>query len=1132
MKLTKIFFLILCTILFSQIVSAVYPFIPTGDIDGVGIRGIRNMTTINSSEGFYDDGVLLTPGNLSWNQAVADSLYIALIEEGNINGNSSVYWYTVKGPINNFKSRWFFRDGNYLDYDESRLNDTIDLRASGNTSFNQSTTNKLYATHDAVRNNFTEAEAYTNLTNETNTNYTNALNKTTADRISSITPTNLTEEDVDVFNNNLGYKKEAYNTSTQIDGVVEGLGFRKNAYNESDLNATQLKEDNGKLTIIVSWLRSLFYTKTEVDTRIVDNITESEAYTMTLINENFTVAVNTAEAYTNLTNISNTDYTNWLNTTQQLYIDAKDVAFNLSMKSYVDYLNQSMNDWVSSVYLAGVTIHTLITDNRTESEAYIMNLMKINQTITDGNITRVENQVDDMINRSGDIFNAKDTQYNFSFLNESLPIGLNNAVLKFRTNESLSTMVLSVGNDGDSQINIFSAGTNATRGVAGSSVDNATGISAVNADLRFIVQEVNRSFIFQQWNGTELVDSMIIQEDGTVLLNSDLFFEDRNKTIRTVPVDGGAAMLFQSEEILEAGGFPFIWVARSSDGDQIVPSWLQNGNNNSYSGNMNSFGTVPQTWVTFSGMGDEGGIDFLFNVSNYLNYCDWLQTNLSLIPDGCQYAADTTGRGVPLLFGGDLEVHRTATIHELLRLFDGILATGDADFVMEGNQFDVFNGSVHVSTPVIYEAGFSEGDALTKLSGTFPGILSPFANQQSDFGDWVTTSSGFCEDSPCAAANGGGSGVVEMMANFNTIDSENCTLNFTYSNDDLRDAPEEIVVTMNNGNASGEIEVYSDATKDVILQDVSIILDNGFADLSSVNLSYTCYSSKDNRLCYVDSVNVQCFATTTTLSNQSGFDSNYCTSDGGLDVNDQCNTGIVYDAATDTHLMKGTWNVTGTVVGGVTGTGTSNTVSKWTGTTSQGNSNILDDGSLVTINSDTTIVGDLVDYIKNAFNKSSEVDISQTSGYLSNSAGWINRSSDTYITKNVLIGKSTAENFPFFVTNSSRPQYVFESTSTNDVCILLRPNGGFSDQKWMCVDDDQNNRMMFGYGSVTGAQRTFDYTEDEVNFNSHDLVETGNINMTSGKKICLDGNSCNSQQYYNGTCLIQNVSGTVVSICP
>ena len=96
-----------------------------------------------------------------------------------------------------------------------------------------------------------------------------------------------------------------------------------------------------------------------------------------------------------------------------------------------------------------------------------------------------------------------------------------------------------------------------------------------------------------------------------------------NKLIRPVEVDGGFGLLFENRDNLTAGGFPFIFISNTSGGETIVTSWQTVGRNNSFSGQMNSFGTVPKSWVNFTGMGDEEGIDFLFNASDYINYCNY-----------------------------------------------------------------------------------------------------------------------------------------------------------------------------------------------------------------------------------------------------------------------------------------------------------------------------------------------------------------------------------------------------------------------------------------------------------------------------------------------------------------------------
>lgn len=369
--------------------------------------------------------------------------------------------------------------------------------------------------------------------------------------------------------------------------------------------------------------------------------------------------------------------------------------------------------------------------------------------------------------------------------------------------------------------------------------------------------------------------------------------------------------------------------------------WTQFGQNNSYGGWGNSFGLVPNNLGTNNFTNASGQVN-MTRLSNYLEICSFFEPILGI---DCQFNADTTGEGSLLFTTGVLEVFRQSALHGLARFFGGITSFGSADFVMDGGQLNVFNGSIHVSRPVVFETGFVEGDNINNLQATFPGTLAPFVNNQSDSGNWQSVSDVLCDDDMCAHADGSGVGDIDMIASFNTVDTNDTVLSFFYS---LVGLVGGNTFTVYTNFGTGWNIVFTDSGTETLIQE-NITLSASHTNQSSVQVRFNCDAGSVVRECFVDSVVVNGTAMATTLANQSGFDSNYCTGDGSLDVNNQCNTGLVYDAASDTHFTRGTWNITGTVAGGVTGSGTANTVSKWSSSSAQTNSIMTDDGSIVIV---------------------------------------------------------------------------------------------------------------------------------------------------------------------------------------
>ena len=79
------------------------------------------------------------------------------------------------------------------------------------------------------------------------------------------------------------------------------------------------------------------------------------------------------------------------------------------------------------------------------------------------------------------------------------------------------------------------------------------------------------------------------------------------------------------------------------------------------------------------------------------------------------------------------------------------------------------------------------------------------------------------------------------------------------------------------------------------------------------------------------------------------FDSEICGADGSRDVNGDCNVGIRWDAETQQWIIAGTINASGTISGGVSGTGTAGNIPKWSGTSTLTNSLASDDGTNFTV---------------------------------------------------------------------------------------------------------------------------------------------------------------------------------------
>ena len=137
---------------------------------------INSCAVGSSIRQVYENGSVLcetddtgSGGNSSWNQSLANGLYISQVEEDNLDVNSSLYsnsstWWS---GLSSWLSGWFINNAGVLEFNETKLNNTIDSRASGlgdNSSWNQSLANSLYILQSTEGNLDVNSSVYSNST--------------------------------------------------------------------------------------------------------------------------------------------------------------------------------------------------------------------------------------------------------------------------------------------------------------------------------------------------------------------------------------------------------------------------------------------------------------------------------------------------------------------------------------------------------------------------------------------------------------------------------------------------------------------------------------------------------------------------------------------------------------------------------------------------------------------------------------------------------------------------------------------------------------------------------------------------------------------------------------------------------
>ncbi len=319
------------------------------------------------------------------------------------------------------------------------------------------------------------------------------------------------------------------------------------------------------------------------------------------------------------------------------------------------------------------------------------------------------------------------------------------------------------------------------------------------------------------------------------------------------------------------------------------------------------------------------------------------------------FNCDTKGYGATLLVHGGIDVWRQ------LRVREGLIGSGTFDFNLKGNDAAFFGGTIHNQIPVNFTTGFNESQERNTINEGFDGILGIFVNDVTNNLDWFVTPQtqpvNLCDDEQCAKAIGG-LGDVIMNTTFSTLNLNDTTLNFVYSLVGLIGADSFTVETNNNSGTGWEIQL-DDGGTDTLNSQV-IELGSDYWDASSVSIRVTCGATKSDRDCYIDSVRVNGTQTITTTEDQTGFDLELCAADCSRGTDGRPTRALIYSAADDKWLFNGNVNFTGTVVGGaVSGSGSANTIPKWSGSTTLIDSNIIDDGSTISLGSRTKVDGDL-----------------------------------------------------------------------------------------------------------------------------------------------------------------------------
>ena len=174
--------------------------------------------------------------------------------------------------------------------------------------------------------------------------------------------------------------------------------------------------------------------------------------------------------------------------------------------------------------------------------------------------------------------------------------------------------------------------------------------------------------------------------------------------------------------------------------------------------------------------------DFGLTNASQISTCLGMADRMGISMDGV--GCNTSSLGASVLVQGSIRIaHRIAIGGGNLTSY-GLISRGFADFNMEGQDFNIFNGSVHPQTPRIEEIGIETGGLVEIIDEDFEDdSINPFQKREqigTNDDNWVTSpDGGFCFDGVCARARGGDSRHPRIMEhNVSTIDRNKLNISF------------------------------------------------------------------------------------------------------------------------------------------------------------------------------------------------------------------------------------------------------------------------------------------------------------------------------------------------------------------
>lgn len=279
-------------------------------------------------------------------------------------------------------------------------------------------------------------------------------------------------------------------------------------------------------------------------------------------------------------------------------------------------------------------------------------------------------------------------------------------------------------------------------------------------------------------------------------------------------------------------------------------------------------------------------ISNVFGITNgtKLSRCSEMANQMGIDLEGV--GCNTTQLGAALIVEGSARIAHKLVVGGGNLSSYGIQSFGFANFNLEGQEFIMFNGSLHLFTPRIEEIGIATGGLVTIIDEDFEdNSISPFQKREqvgNDENNWrAEAQPGWCHDSLCAVGDGGNSFAKRIMElNISTIDRNKLNISFYHGDDNTESNDNCSLIAIESGNEY-LIWNYSATAPD---RNPAILIEAPFPsaldDKSKVSLQFIVTSNSAIEECFVDNVLMVGSASASTRQNVTRRDTIFLLGDG------------------------------------------------------------------------------------------------------------------------------------------------------------------------------------------------------------------------------------------------------------